>query len=271
MRKGYLLITVMVLMVSMLLAGTVQALTVSELMQSTEEKMVAVTGYEMKSKLDLVMSAADEKLDLSMVLKGKFRLDPLCVKMQTTIALFGEKEKMDMYMQVEDGELAVYVVAGKEVIRSTMPLSDDVLSQMTGASSPDQYLDSYKKAEHTGNGKVNGKNVYIVTLLLDAEAMEAQFEGEMAGMLISDQRSIKKILSSMEDMPVTLYIDQKTHYIVRMEMDMTNLMNKILKAVGGELNGIQVDKYSAVFDYSNMNKVKPFSIPSSIIKKAVTE
>lgn len=271
MKKRYVLITAMLLMVSMLLAGTAQALTANELMKSAGEKMSAATGYETKSNIDLVMSADGEQVAIAMTFKAKFRLDPLCVKMDATIDVYGEKEKVNMYIQIEDDQLVTYVVEGKEVLKTTQPLSDDALAQLTGTASPEKYLDSYKKVSYVGNDRINGKNVYVLTAQLDATAMEGQIKEQMEGLSNTDNRVIDSILKNMKDVPVTFYIDQNTHNYVRMEIDMTNLMNKVFKALGSDFANVKIDKYSMTIDYSNINKVKPFSIPSSIIKKAAAE
>ncbi|MEL7610494.1 MAG: DUF6612 family protein [Bacillota bacterium] len=273
MRKRCIAFTAALLAFFILFAGTAQALTVNELLQSATEKMETATGFTAKSTVDLNMSVQDEKLAIRIVSDIKFVRDPLLLKMKNTVTVDNERQKSEIYAQLEENELAIYTVMGKAVSRAALPMTEDALAQSTAAALSEQYLDSYKELKYFGKDKINGKHVYVLTARLDATAVRDQVESSMTGDILDaiGTQYLDAILSSMDDVPVTLYIQQSTRQFVRIEIDMSELMNTVFEKIGTlaeETSGMKVDRYFITVDMSNINKVKPFKIPASVMKAA---
>ena len=265
MRKRILAIALA--LAAALFVVSAQALTVSELLENAAKNTDAAKSYEAKVSAKLTMSAEGETISTDIASTVKYTKDPLRMKMVTTSKVGKEKIKIDTYCQVEDELLAMYMVMDGQVSKMEMELSDEMLAQVNGAA-PDNYLKGYKSVEYLGSQKLGGKKVHVIAALLDASLMLGEAQNQLTSMNLDDASAdqlLNSVMAQMSDIPVKLFIDAKTQMYTRIEIDLTGLMSGLLKELLGE--SIEME-YTMAMDYKNYNKVKPFSIPSSVIKKA---
>ena len=251
-------------------ASAAGALTLPELMQAAQAGMAEAKSYELKLTANVSMSALGESMEMKTIMNIKYLGDPLIMKMTGTVNSTDGKSKIEEYLRAEDEYMAVYTVEKGGVSKSKYSLSADPL-QMVGLPSRN-YLDDYKNFKYEGTAKLGGKTVYVVSAKLNFKEANDQLANQYTG-LSSVMGTLK--FNGDIDVSVKMYIDPKTMLMVRQEIDMAEMMKEVFRQFG-ELVGdtgtdfvdIDIKQYTMTFDFKNINKVKKFSIPSSVIKKA---
>ncbi len=263
-------------------------LTTYDVVAAADQQLNIAESFAMDMKLVLAMSAEGESVAVAMDAGMKFILDPLTMRMTFDMTIepeLDEKISAEIYLRTEDGALVLYAETEGEAIRmplgsleeltamftamfSEMGFSEEMLSAESSASSPDDY----ERLAFMGESTVNGKKVYVIEAvpkipsgemqeIFGAMGMDAMFED--MGM------SMSAFLTAYENMAFTYYIDKATYQYVRMEMDLTGVMRKVMANMGIlEEVGVSFDQYSIVIDISDINKVKPFDVPKRILNNA---
>ena len=293
MKKIALILTVLMI----LSAGTALAqqgaadapiITTYDVVAAADKQLNEAESFAMDMKLVLAMSAEGESVAVAMDAGMKFILDPLTMQLvldAATIPEIGEKISAEIYLRTEDGALVIYGEAQGEAFRvplgsveeltamftamlSEMGISEEMISAESAVSTPEDY----ERLAYIGESTVNGKKVYVIEMepRIPVKEMQEIFDAMGMGELFSEAGvNMSTFLSAYEDLTYTYYIDKATYQYVRMEMDLTGVMRRVMANMGLlEDVDVNINEYSVVIDIKDINKVKPFDVPKRILNNA---
>lgn len=269
--------------------------------------MSAVTGINnaescdvevsMTGKMSMKMGEEAQDLDMKMDMKGTSFQDPLKMKITGSVAAMGQSTTMESYIQKENEKYVLY--SNVEGTWTKMELGDlDTALSSSGMSSFSNQLSAdigkYTKKEEKKEGETT-YNVYDYTI--NGEEMKSMLEGSTSSVksMLGDSVDTKeyedlmnRVVSSIGNVTLTVYVDVKKQEISRVEYPMTDMMNKmfdeIMKYVKEkaleEATEDEAQEAEEVMDsiemkvsdmnmsvsYKNVNKAEDFKIPDEALK-----
>ncbi len=272
-----------------------------------EVLMSAVTGINnaescdvevsMTGKMSMKMGEEAQDLDMKMDMKGTSFQDPLKMKITGSVAAMGQSTTMESYIQKENEKYVLY--SNVEGTWTKMELGDlDTALSSSGMSSFSNQLSAdigkYTKKEEKKEGETT-YNVYDYTI--NGEEMKSMLEGSTSSVksMLGDSVDTKeyedlmnRVVSSIGNVTLTVYVDVKKQEISRVEYPMTDMMNKmfdeIMKYVKEkaleEATEDEAQEAEEVMDsiemkvsdmnmsvsYKNVNKAEDFKIPDEALK-----
>ena len=272
-----------------------------------EGLMSAVTGINnaescevevsMAGKMSMRMGEEAQDLDMKMDMKGTSFQDPLKMKITGSVAMMGESTTMESYIQKENEKYVLY--SNVEGTWTKMELGDlDTALASSGMSSYSNQLSAdigkYTKKEE----KKEGETTYLVyDYTVSGEEMESMLEGSTSSVksMLGDsvdakeyQDLMNRVVSSIGNVTLTVYVDVKKQEISRVEYPMTDMMNKMFdelmkyikdkaleeatedeaKEVNEMMNSMEmkVSDMNMSISYKNVNKAEDFEIPDEALK-----
>ncbi|MBR4905285.1 MAG: zinc-ribbon domain-containing protein [Clostridia bacterium] len=210
---------------------------------------VPALGYSQDMNLSVVLDCDSDKAN------GMSRIEG-------SMSAMGYEQSVLTYAETVDGKVMAYTSTddGK-----TWSLNgNDTLSDPT--ETIDLWTKHAKDFEKTGTEQVNGFDTTVCSGKLSGEYVKdaAGMTGGMFGTLD------EAMLNDLDDLPITIWIDNESGRVVRMVLDMKNMMETLLeKALAesmGELpEGVEfsadVNKAEVVCDISQFNAIPPIVIP----------
>lgn len=253
-------------------------LTTYDLIAAADKQMENVKSFEADINFKLALNMDGEKATADTKLAMKFMLDPLTAKLDLDMATKDDtnshKANMEAYLRNEDGDVALYLYQDGEAVRVsvTTALGAVVYSLY-------EYVDSveasYEKLAYVGESTINGRSVYIIEakpkFAPDKEAIESILDSLAEGTVMQGFAASGTLLA-MKKIAFTCYIDKETYQYVRIEADLAgaagNLFSELDIESENSFYGFNVERYSLSIDFKNINKVKKFDVPQSIVKEA---
>ncbi len=179
-------------------------------------------------------------------------------------------QKMTVYADtMEDGSIMTYLYDGQ-----------NWQSQVAGAMDLESYdarrnMSTYVKEgllyKEEGMEEVNGANAYKYSYAMTGDEMkEAMKSSGSLNSLTSlglDQSQIDGMLDDLGELVAYVWVDEETLYPVKYEMDMTEIMDKLMTnmidAMGDQAAGIsmKIPKMTMSMTCSNFNDATDFKIP----------
>ncbi|WP_026183745.1 DUF6612 family protein [Desulfitobacterium hafniense] len=247
--------------------------------QITEEsfaKWYGLESYDMDMLMNMKFSVGDEVLDVSMTGKGAIFQKPMKMKMvmETTIPGIGQKMTIEQYAVQNEQEMAIY----QQIENNWQKIIvDDPAMMETVYMDPKDnlklFMDHLVSAEIIGEEKINGKDALKIKLVASGDIFDQIFQetaGDMLGLgngLISGD-----VFSQVGDMVYTIWVDKVTFDTLKCQMDLSENMRNIGKALAEEPNMPSELKdifanAEMVMEYTilNQNSAQDFVIPEEAI------
>ena len=271
--------------------------------------MSAVTGINnaescemeisMAGKMSMKMGEKSQDLDMKMDMKGVMFKDPFKMKIAGSVSSMGQSALMESYIQKENEKYMLYTKT--EGTWTKMELGDlDTALASSGMNSFSNQLSAdvgqYTKKEEKKEGETT---YHVYDYKISGEEMKSTLEGSSSSVksLLSSlgeveakeyEELMNRVVSSIGDVSLTVYVDVKKQEISRVEYPMTDMMNKMFdetmkyvkekaleEAKGDESEEVKkmmdsielkVSDMNMTMSYKNVNNAEDFKIPDEALK-----
>ncbi len=275
MKKASVLFVVLMAVLMVFNLTGCSKLTAEEMIAKANDSVNAASSMDVKMTIGINMqvNGADQPIDT--VIEASAFTDPLKVK---AITKLGEPTlTTETYAEMEGDKIIVYAGMAGEWVRQEMSLEEFNADASSNFQQDAQlFLGSMRSFEAAEEPEtLNGVETVKITGKITGDDIKKVMEtsgsldgmDEMAGGDDAFDSLTSDIYKDMKDIPVTVWLDQKTYAIVRIEMDMTECIAAIYTTIFGSM-GITEDMIkvnSAVFkmDISNLNSATEFEIPEA--------
>ena len=236
------------------------------------EKISSLTG-KMVMDMEMTISADGE----TQTMKAANTMDMTCFydptrfKMDMTVDA-GESgtSNMTMYADTaEDGTCTLYISDGTNWQAQEVELTQ--IEQYDAASNMTGYMQDSYEFQDAGTEQIYGKNArkYTGTLKGDDLKETVMSTGALDSLnsLGMDTTQVESMFNDLGDLPINLWIDETDLVPVKYEMDMSNLLNSLMKGImesaGEDAEGVSLEYTKAKIEMtcSDFNAVSEFSIP----------
>ena len=210
---------------------------------------VSTVDYTQDMDVSVVLSCDSDKTNGSSRIEG-------------SMSLMGYEQNVLTYAETVDGKVMTYTSTdgGK-----TWSLNgNDTISDPTAAI--DLWMKHAKNFEKTGTEQINGFGTTVYTGSLSGEFIKDAMgmTGEMFGAV--DEAT----LNNLDDLSLTVWVDNGSGRVVRMVLDMQDVMKTLLENVMQQSMGelpegmefsIDVRSAQVICDMSRFNEIPPIVIP----------
>ena len=233
------------------------------------EKMNAVKSMDATMFMEMDMSVMGQSIETDTKMDMSCFNDPVKVKADMTMSMGAlGSVSMSVYADTTNGDYTIYMFDGTNWTTQSADASQ--LKQYDAQQSMDLYLSSGAEYIHAGTEEVNGATADKYTGIIkgDALAEVMKASGATSSLETTMGMNLEDLYSGLGDMPITVWIDQATGYPVRYYMDMTNVMQTMMKkALSGVEGGdtLTMSKVEVTMDCSNFNNVADFEIPAEAL------
>lgn len=288
MKKG-----IAVLLAALMLAGvwlvSCGERSPEELWAASKENIIAAKSARLYMTTDMAFALQGETTSMTMKMDEACTQNPLSAAVNMTIDT-GSLGEMDtaMYLVQEGGEYVSYTKISGSILgdadtgwsRSRIDAAD--LAQYNAVDSAKLYLDVLDSFQFAGKAAINGHSTIRYNGEVTGQDISKLLDtlgDDVSTMLSSAGAStMADLFSSLDGIPVSVWIDQKTALPVRYEMDLSHmvnqLMSKMIEALGNldsETVDFQVSKASVTVECSDYNAVDPITVPQEALDSATDE
>ena len=184
--------------------------------------------------LDMELAVMGQSMDVDAAIKAGIDLntEPFAMKMDMDVEAMGISQQAQIYIVDEAGERMAYASddGGKTWERGTVEVEVDVngMGVKDSLALLSKWADSFEKA---GEEKINGSattkysgqiDAASLVQLIDASGADDALESSLGLELDSDDAA------ALKDVPVSIWIDNKSSMVVRVDVDVTELMQSLL-------------------------------------------
>ncbi len=249
-------------------------------MEEAMKNMESVTNMEAQMIMDMDMTISaegqEEAVESNTTMNMVCFTDPLKIKMDMTVDM-GDQGSANTQVYVVPSENDTYNVymydgqswASQEVTESDMAASG--LADYDARSSMLNYIGDGSKYTQEGTEQIDGGNAYKYSYVLTEEELKDQMKESGALDSVSqlglDVSQVDSMLDGLGDVTAYVWIDEATMYPVKYEMDMTTVMDSLMKnmveAMGDQAEGVSmsVPEMKVVMTCSNFNNATDFTVP----------
>lgn len=243
-----------------------------DVLKSASAKMSEAESYEMNMTMSMNIAQGEENLNMDMETAAKCVLKPeLALQMDSTIdmTIAGESQNITMqqYVVKEDSQYTLYT--GTMGIWGKTPMAGleeaEAMLQDPNASL-EKYLETIEDISFSGEKTVNGIDCKEIKVNLTKEYFNEVLDNvDMLNTMGMDETSLNTTLDAIngvENLPVYYYVGKDSGELVGCNMDMSDLMKKVVLATTGESED-SVSELKVVMDmtFGNMNGVSEITLP----------
>ena len=215
--------------------------------------------------------------------KGSYFSDPMKMVMSTfAMDTFGEEDSVltEEYFIAEGDTVTIYIYGFGDWIKTNASDQPQKLQQYDINKSLDLYSKGAKNFVKVGTEKIDGIMTDVLEGFVSGTDM-LDYMDSMLGMLYLPQpqetaehsevwEALKALCGNMQDMPLKLWIDTKTHMPVQYYMYMTEALDAVGNAVGkampeGHLIDETITACKITVRIRNINKATDFSLPAEAL------
>lgn len=250
--------------------GTTNKGNSAEKIQAALEKINAIQSMDATMFMEMDMSAMGQSVETDTTMNMSCFNDPMKLKADMTVSM-GElgAVSMSIYAQQDGEQCSTYLYDGTSWTVQTMEIDD--LQQYDAQQSMDLYLESGVDYAYEGTEEINGMTTDKYSGVIRGDAMEEVMKASGATSNLESSLGssvdLSDLYSDMEDMPITVWIDQETGYPVRYYMDMTDVMQAMMTKMFSSMGAgsITIGKMQITMDCFNFDNVADFEIPAEAL------
>lgn len=239
------------------------------------KKMQSVNSMEAQMVMDMdivfAYNGKEEKLETTTAMNMVCFADPLKFKADMIMDL-GDQGSTVMYMYgepAENGTYNLYMYDGEDWLADTEDAS--ILAQYDAQNSMVNNIGDASVYQYEGEELVNGANAYRYSYVMTGEEMkEAMMSAgalDSAGLGGAVMSQLDGMLDGLGGITEYVWVDAASLYPVKYEMDMTEVMDKLMANIfapyGEQMEGIHINvsQFKMVMVCSNFNNAKDFTVP----------
>lgn len=241
----------------------------AEKIKAAMEKINAVESMDATMYMEMDMSVMGQSIETDTQMDMSCFNDPVKVKADVTMSMGAlGSMSMSVYADTTDGDYTIYVYDGNNW--NTQAADASQLEQYDAQQSMDLYLSSGAEYVSAGTEDINGITADKYTGIIRGEALEEVMKSSGATSSLENTMGmdLADLYSDLGDMPITIWVDQSTGYPVRYYMDMTDVMQTMMKKALAGIEGgdtLTMSKVEITMDCSNFNNVADFEIPAEAL------
>lgn len=253
------------------------------LMEQAKKNMQDVKSMEATMTMNMDMAAMGQSMQVSMDAAMAVVESPMQLKMDIKASTMGENAQMQMYAKEADGKLMLYMNDGDgwEAREATKSELESQIQQGNAQNYMNTFIEAATSYKSLGSETVNGKQTEKIECTIKSDAIGAALMAsgmeEQMNLEGADAETVAKMFEGVDDLVFTVWVDADAAQIVKMDMDMTQmmkqLMDNLLKQMGGEqaaaLSGmITVNEVKISITMENINSVSEIDIPQEALDAA---
>ena len=212
--------------------------TSAEVMKKAGENLARVKSMTFDMTLEMSMSAGGETVDMTISMDGETTTEPVVVHADMAIDLgaLGAME-MELYAEQNDDTVTTYISALGQWRKEEAPL-DEENAALDAKGDMGSSLAYASGLEEIGVETVGGVEAARYDGVITKEHLQEVLKN--TGVLddLGDAMDLKKSLedaaentAGLGDIPISIWIDKEAMLPVRYEMDMTEMMQKLMDQV----------------------------------------
>ncbi len=288
MKKGIAVLLAALMLASVWLVGCGER-SPEELWATAKENIVTAKSARLHMTMDMAFDLQGETTSMTMKMDEACTQDPLSAEVNMTMDM-GGLGKMDttMYLVQEGKEYVSYtkvsggILGGEDVgwSQSTIDVTD--LKQYNAMDNAKLYLDVLNSFQSAGkeaigsyntiryDGKVTGQDI--------SKMLDTLGDNVSSMLSTSDASTMADLFSQLDGIPMSVWIDQKTALPVRYEMDLSGMVNQLMRTMINALSSLsseavdfQVSKARVTVECSDYNAVAPITVPQEVLDAATSK
>ncbi len=288
MKKGIAVLLAALMLASVWLVGCGER-SPEELWAAAKENIVTAKSARLHMTMDMAFDLQGETTSMTMKMDEACTQDPLSAEVNMTMDM-GGLGKMDttMYLVQEGKEYVSYTkvsggILGDEDVgwsQSTIDVTD--LKQYNAMDNAKLYLDVLNSFQSAGkeaigsyntiryDGKVTGQDI--------SKMLDTLGDNVSSMLSTSDASTMADLFSQLDGIPMSVWIDQKTALPVRYEMDLSGMVNQLMRTMINALSSLsseavdfQVSKARVTVECSDYNAVAPITVPQEVLDAATSK
>lgn len=245
-----------------------------KLLSQAKETMATVESMAAEMTMEMDMSMGGEMIETTTLAKIRSQQDPLKMAMEMSMVMSDgtEVDQMQMYAVEADGHLRTYMSTADVWYAETLEMGE--LNQYNAEENMDLYLDHITNISSMKQEVVNGVQTTKISGVITGDAMEqaiadSGLTASAASMGLSEEM-LASLYEELNDLSISLWIDAEG-YVLKYEMDMTEMMQKIMdesmKALGASEEDMLMDieKTAISMVCSQFNAVDEIVIPEEAL------
>lgn len=248
--------------------------------QQAEKALEAASGIknsDFSIGIEMAMSAQGQDVNTNINMNGSYFTDPMKTKMEMSVDMGSlGSQTINMFVAAEGDKVKVYTNNSGEwaVQEMTLDQYSSSMKQADAKANMELFLKNAKNFKATGNEEIGGVKTVKLEGVITGDSIEEVIKesGALSGMdsmfssLGTDSDVAESMLKDMKDMNVTFWIDSANYYPVKYDIDMTDMiqkiMNNLIESLGtGQSIALTVSKYRMTMELSNINNATDFTLP----------
>lgn len=247
-----------------------------EVMQKVMENSSALTSLRYEMEMETSMSVMDQSIEMNTFGTAACINAPIQMEMELTMDM-GEMGSgtTTVYMVEEDGLATTYTGADMgdgNMIWQKQVMDIAQLEQYDAQASFDLYMNSAESFQEKGVETINDVKATRYDGVIKGEAMSevlgsSGMLSQMSSLGIPLEQA-EAMFTEMGDLTVSIWVDKANYLPVKYEIDMTDMMQKMMSAILGEAQesvGITVDLMFMSMTILEVNSVEEIVIPEEAL------
>lgn len=236
-------------------------------------------AQSMTYEFDVAMGMAvmGQEMTTQMHGSGRATSNPERVEMDLTQQVSGMTMNIKSFAELTEDEYVQYMQYNDQWIKQTLPtatVSQDPMQAMS------IYLEGISSYQKEGEETVAGRNASKYSAVISGDALESvmQTSGaldqmEQIGMTV-DQAA--ELYAGLGDLPVRLWVDEEAMQAVKIELDLTEMMQGLMRNIAGmqgvDLTAMGLSFHNMVLSMTitGYNNVDSIEIPQEAKQQAVS-
>lgn len=288
MKKGIAVLLAALMLASVWLVGCGER-NPDELWAAAKENIVTTKSARLHMTMDMAFDLQGETTSMTMKMDEACTQDPLSAEVNMTMDM-GGLGKMDttMYLVQEGKEYVSYTkvsggILGDEDVgwsQSTIDVTD--LKQYNAMDNAKLYLDVLNSFQSAGKEAIGSHNTIRYDGKVTGQDISKMLDtlGDNVSSMLStaDASTMADLFSQLDGIPMSVWIDQKTALPVRYEMDLSSMVNQLMRTMINALGSLsseavdfQVSKARVTVECSDYNAVAPITVPQEVLDAATSK
>ena len=288
MKKGIAVLLAALMLASVWLVGCGER-NPDELWAAAKENIVTTKSARLHMTMDMAFDLQGETTSMTMKMEEACTQDPLSAEVNMTMDM-GGLGKMDttMYLVQEGKEYVSYTkvsggILGDEDVgwsQSTIDVTD--LKQYNAMDNAKLYLDVLNSFQSAGKEAIGSYNTIRYDGKVTGQDISKMLDtlGDNVSSMLStaDASTMADLFSQLDGIPMSVWIDQKTALPVRYEMDLSGMVNQLMRTMINALSSLsseavdfQVSKARVTVECSDYNAVAPITVPQEVLDAATSK
>lgn len=238
-------------------------------------------SYDMVMNMEFSGNEAGQTMTMTAIASEDYILEPQQMYLTMNTNIDG-LDTMDMavYLTEDAGTYKTYTGIGKgsDLYWTVLEMEDiGAVERYNAPATLELYLSSAESFTENGKETISGTTttrydgVVSKDSLLDVIAASGILtQMEQLGLSPESTKMLQSMLSSLGDLPISIWIAEESYFPMKYEIDMTaiiqSLMTQTLIDMGEDASAVHVDNVSVTMTVSSINDVTEITIPAEALE-----